>query len=183
MNSGERLALLGGNGSGKSTLLKVFSGYLTPTEGLIVWRMDQKPIAIQNIHTHISLCAPYQSPFPTFTLRENFEFYASFKKMQGDLSAIAFAEKIELSHAIDKPLSAFSSGMMQRVKLGLALLSDAPLLLLDEPTSHLDKNAVNWYHHLLLSASPNKTIVIATNEVEKEVPFETQNLFIQDYRA
>jgi ABC-type multidrug transport system ATPase subunit len=103
--------------------------------------------------------------------------------MQGDLNATAFAEKIELCHALDKPLSAFSSGMMQRVKLGLALLSDVPLLLLDEPTSHLDKNAVNWYHDLLISASENKTVVIATNEIEKEVPFETQNLFIQDFRA
>jgi ABC-type multidrug transport system ATPase subunit len=179
--SGSCTLLLGNNGSGKSTLLKIFSSYLSPTEGLIVWRANQKPLELNDVHTHIAMCAPYQSPFPEFTLRENFDFYASFKPMHNRIGALEFARLIELEHAIDRTLSNFSSGMLQRVKLGLAIFSDVPLLLLDEPTSHLDKNGQDWYHHIIHQYRKGKTLLIATNEPEKDAPMPAAFLNVRDY--
>jgi ABC-type multidrug transport system ATPase subunit len=87
-----------------------------------------------------------------------------------------------LSQALDKPLHNFSSGMQQRLKLGLAVLSDAPLLLLDEPTSHLDKAGQKWYHELLLGHIHQRTVVIATNEPEKDVPLQALIIGVSDYK-
>jgi heme exporter protein A len=176
------VALHGGNGSGKSTLLKILSGYLTPTEGLIAWYQNGNPIPLSQLHNSISLCAPYQMPFPEFTLRENVDFYRSFKPLRNGLSTEAFADVIQLSQALDKPLHNFSSGMQQRLKLGLAVLSDAPLLLLDEPTSHLDKAGQKWYHELLLGHIHQRTVVIATNEPEKDVPLQALIIGVSDYK-
>jgi ABC-type multidrug transport system ATPase subunit len=181
--SGSNTTLIGSNGSGKSTLLKIISGYLTPTEGLIVWRQNHIPLNVNDIHMHIAMCAPYQSPFLEFTLRENFTFYASFKNMHQNMQPQEFAAAIELSSAIDKPLQAFSSGMLQRVKLGLALLSDVPVILLDEPTSHLDKKAQTWYSDLLMQTSQVKTVIIATNEPEKDAPIISNAINIRDFQT
>lgn len=176
------VTLLGGNGSGKSTLLKILSGYLTPTEGRIAWYHNDKAIPLSSLHTMLALCAPYQMPFLEFTLRENVDFYRSFKPLRNGLSAAAFAEKIELTQALDKPLHNFSSGMQQRLKLGLALLSDVPLILLDEPTSHLDKAAQQWYHDLLRAHLDQRTVIIATNEPEKDVPVDALSLRLANYK-
>lgn len=176
------VALLGGNGSGKSTLLKILSGYLTPTEGLIAWHINGQTIPLSQLHSHIALCAPYQMPFTEFTLRENVEFYRSFKPLRGNLTTNDFAHRIGLAHALDKPLHQFSSGMQQRLKLGLAILSDAPLLLLDEPTSHLDKAAQQWYHDLLLEHSAQRTVVIASNEPDKDVPLPALTIEVAAFK-
>jgi ABC-type multidrug transport system ATPase subunit len=179
MESGSRWTLLGGNGSGKSTLIKILSGYLTPTEGLIAWKQNGHSVEIQKVHQHVALCAPYQSPFSEFTLRENFDFFAQFKGMQNDLNAASFAQLLQLDHAIDKPLKSYSSGMLQRVKLGLAICSNTPLLLLDEPASHLDSASIQWYCDLLTRYKHHRTVVIATNEPTKEVPMPCKPLDIQ----
>lgn len=176
------VTLLGGNGSGKSTLLKILSGYLTPTEGRIAWYRNDKAIPLSTVHTTLALCAPYQMPFLEFTLRENVDFYRSFKPLRQGMTTADFADIIQLSQAIDKPLHNFSSGMQQRLKLGLAVLSDVPLLLLDEPTSHLDKAAQQWYHDLLRAHLDQRTVIIATNEPEKDVPVDALALRLADYK-
>jgi ABC-type multidrug transport system ATPase subunit len=58
--------------------------------------------------------------------------------------------------------------MRQRVKLGLAILSDSPLLLLDEPCSHMDANAVEWYQQLLKKHARERTVVVASNNDKRE---------------
>jgi ABC-type multidrug transport system ATPase subunit len=177
--SSSHWALLGGNGTGKSTLIKILSGYLTPTEGLIAWKQNDRSVEIQKVHQHVALCAPYQSPFSEFTLSENFDFFAQFKGMQNGLHATTFAQLLQLEHAIDKPLKSFSSGMLQRVKLGLAICSSAPLLLLDEPSSHLDHTSTQWYCDLLTNHMAQRTVVIATNEPTKDLPMPCKQLDIQ----
>lgn len=59
--------------------------------------------------------------------------------------------------------------MKQRVKLGLAILSDSQVLLLDEPCSHLDAAGVAWYQTLLEKHKTNRTVVIASNNDEREI--------------
>jgi len=73
---------------------------------------------------------------------------------------------LELSNASSRPLLQFSSGMKQRVKLGLALYSSGDILLLDEPTSNLDDAAKAWFFTHLAKLRKDKLILIASNEAE-----------------
>jgi len=58
----------------------------------------------------------------------------------------------------------FSSGMNQRLELSLAMLSDAELVILDEPTSFLDDESKEWWADLLKKHTQNKTVIIASND-------------------
>lgn len=73
--------------------------------------------------------------------------------------------------------------MRQRVKLGLAITSDCPLLLLDEPCSHLDADAVTWYQTLLENHAKQKTVVIASNKDERETFMCKAQLDINHYKS
>ncbi|MDP6908888.1 MAG: ATP-binding cassette domain-containing protein, partial [Flavobacteriales bacterium] len=90
--------------------------------------------------------------------------------------------QIELEKAKDKAIKYFSSGMKQRVKLGLALLSDTPFVLLDEPTSNLDAEAVNWYGSLVNDNMLNRIIIVCSNDQKDEFAFCNQELNISDYK-
>lgn len=182
INSGDRLAILGSNGSGKSTLLQIVSGYLTPSDGRILWEFQGKKISAAEIYQYITICAPYLQQEEEFTLRENHHFFTQFKKLKNDLTATGFAEKINLPGSIDKPLKYYSSGMRQRVKIGLAVLAESPLLLLDEPTSHLDKEGIGWYQNLLRENAGDRTILVASNSEETETFICDKKLVIQDFK-
>ncbi len=73
--------------------------------------------------------------------------------------------------------------MKQRVKLGLAILSDAELLLLDEPCSHLDSSAVSWFQSMLQRISDQRTVVIASNRDERETSFCTHTLDMSKFNT
>jgi len=94
-----------------------------------------------------------------------------------------FAQTLQLEKHLYKPLKSFSSGMRQRVKLGLVIMSDAPLLLLDEPCSHLDANAVEWYQSLLHLNAANKTVIIASNLDERETFMCQKQFDINCYKS
>ncbi len=72
--------------------------------------------------------------------------------------------------------------MRQRVKLGLAVLSDNQLLLLDEPCSHLDSKAVHWYQTLMEKNASGRTIFIASNSDERETFLSKNQIDINRYK-
>jgi len=166
--SGSCASVIGSNGSGKSTLLQIIAGYVTPSEGSITWHLNDHRINRDEVFRHVAICSPALQLWDELTLSENHSLFTQFKQLPECDSASAFAQKIELEKHIHKPLKSFSSGMRQRVKLGLAILSDSPLLLLDEPCSHMDANAVEWYQQLLRKHARERTVIVASNNDKRE---------------
>lgn len=179
--SGNRYAVLGANGSGKSTLLKVISGSLSTSEGVLHYQHGAQAIADDQVYQHISVAAPYVELIEEFSLREQIDFHFQFKNYLPDYDRQKLTELIGLQSSMHKPLRFFSSGMKQRVKLALACCSEGEVLLLDEPTSNLDEQAVEWYHHLLEETVQERVLIICSNQKEE---YKTCNfqLHIADYK-
>ncbi len=176
--------IIGSNGSGKSTLLQVIAGSLMNSEGGIEFNIQSSTLKIEEEerYKYLSYCAPYLDLFDELTLTESIEFQEKFKPFQKGLNTKQIIELTELEKAKNKQLKYYSSGMKQRVRLALAVLADTPLLLLDEPTSNLDKKAIEWYQKLVGNYSDNRLIIVASNQQENEYPFCDKQLNIEDYK-
>lgn len=181
-SSENNYVILGSNGSGKSTLLQVIAGNLTNSEGEIQYQVSGTKYQDEIIFKQLSYCAPYLDLFDEFTLTESIAFQEKFKPFQAGLDLKKIIELTELEKSKDKQLKYYSSGMKQRVRLALAILANTPLLLLDEPTSNLDKKAIDWYQKLVIDYSKNRLIIVASNQQEYEYPFCNKQLNIEEYK-
>lgn len=175
-------AIVGRNGSGKSTLLQILAGNLLPSAGTIHYAWNQQEIAADHIFRHLSLVAPYQELIEEFSVREMLRFHFSFKPVMNGYSIRELIDLAEFQQTGSKPIRQFSSGMKQRVKLVCAVLSDTPLLLLDEPVSNLDNNGITWYRKLIDTFSKNRTIIICSNLHQQETEFCKETLKLEDYK-
>jgi ABC-type multidrug transport system ATPase subunit len=179
----DKLVILGGNGSGKSTLLQIISGFVSANEGKIIFSdTPGKSIDPDRIHTLVSFASPYLQLIEDFTLEENIDHAKTFKPFKKEFSSAQIIEKIELGHAKKKMLKQFSSGMKQRLKLGLAILADTPVLLLDEPSSNLDKDGIEWYKKMIEEHSKNRTVIVCSNNIDHEFYFCTTHLNVMDFK-
>jgi len=180
--SGSRTAILGANGSGKSTLLQLIGGALIPTAGSIEHRINEGLVAQEEVYRHIAIAAPYLGLYEDLSLRQVIDFHARFKPLRGGLEVQDVARITYLEPALEKPVMHFSSGMKQRLKLALAILSDTPLLLLDEPASNLDAEAIAWYRALLLEHVDGRTVLVASNRQAAEHDLCTSGLEIGAFK-
>jgi ABC-type multidrug transport system ATPase subunit len=178
--SGQSYAILGRNGSGKSTLLSLLNGYSTPTEGKISFSIQGKAVSTDEIYQYVAMTAPYLELVEEFSLPELIAFQSRFKPIKAGISIPQLIERMQLTHAKTKQLRHFSSGMRQRVKLGLALYSQSPILLLDEPCSNLDREGIAWYREHTAETSNGKLLIIGSNNPE-EYNFCTHQIRISDY--
>ena len=179
---GSCTAVIGNNGSGKSTLLHIIAGYASPSQGSVKWELPNKRIKRDDIFRFVSICSPALQLWDELTLSENYALFREFKRLPECSASIDFARIIQLEKHLNKPLKSFSSGMRQRVKLGFAILSDAPLLLLDEPCSHMDGDAVSWYQEVLQKHAQGRTIIVASNRDNRETFLCNEELDINDYK-
>jgi len=177
--AGKAYAVLGHNGSGKSTLLSLLSGYQLPSEGTLSYSLNGTEIPVEQLYRHLALAAPYQDLLEEFTLLETIQFHTRFKPLRG-ISPAQLPDLLQLEAAKHKLVRDFSSGMRQRLKLGLALYSDTPLLLLDEPTTNLDQAGVAWYLEHLAQNRQNRLVIIGSN-VPHEYSFCDEQLPIHQY--
>ena len=92
-------------------------------------------------------------------------------------------EIIRLSNVKNKPIKDFSSGMKQRIKLGLAILAETEILLLDEPSSNLDKEAIRWYQETIDKYKENRIVFVASNKIEEESFFCNKSINIIDFKS
>lgn len=170
-------AIIGPNGSGKSTLLQVLWGQMVPSAGSVYYELNEREIPQPEFFKYISIATPYMDLIDEFTLQEMVKFHFSFKETRNNKSVEEVIELLELNHARDKVISNFSSGMRQRLKLGLAFFSKCNALFLDEPTTNLDKKSIEWYlKHL--AQIPKETLVFIASNQEREYPANAQKIDI-----
>jgi ABC-type multidrug transport system ATPase subunit len=180
--SDNNYVILGSNGSEKSTLLQTIAGNIISSEGEIKYLISDNFVEVENIFKSLSFAAPYLELFEEFTFTESIRFQAQFKPFTSQLTTKEIIELTQLEKSTDKQIKYYSSGMKQRVRLALAILADTPLLLLDEPTSNLDKKAIDWYQKLVTDFSKDRLIIVASNQQEYEYPFCNKQLSIEDYK-
>ena len=171
IKTGKHYVVLGPNGSGKSTLLKLISGNVSPSEGTVIFSHNDKSVKVDDIYQYVSISAPYLDIPEEYTLEELLDFHRNFKPIEKNLPTKDIIDLLELSHTRDKAYRHFSSGMKQRVKLGLAILSTSPILLLDEPSTALDAKSVEWYQRIVKEFGMSKTIIVFSNNKEEEFSF------------
>lgn len=175
-------AITGPNGSGKSTLLQVLWGQLPPSTGALKYTTNSNSeIPIDEIFKHLTIATPYLDLIEEFTLSEHLRFHFKLKSSRAGMNEQEMLEKMKLTSARDKHIANFSSGMKQRVKLGLAFFTQAELIFLDEPTTNLDQEATAWYHEQLRDLPSECTIFIASNQ-PSEYPPDAQEINILDFK-
>ncbi|UEG51106.1 ABC transporter ATP-binding protein [Ferruginibacter lapsinanis] len=177
---GGRYAITGPNGSGKSTLLQVISGAITHSEGSIQYEINGAIVKPNEEYKQVSIAAPYLELIEEMTANEFLQFHTKFKPLTTPLSKIL--QIIGLEKAADKQIRYYSSGMKQRLKLAQAFFTDASVLLLDEPTTNLDKEGIALYHQLIANYTANKLIIVSSNDTQ-EYDFCEQVIKINDYKS
>jgi Cu-processing system ATP-binding protein len=162
---GEVVALLGPNGSGKTTALKLAAGLIKPDAGDVL--VGDPPARPWQSHARRVLSyLPQRVAFPdALTGREVVEFYSKLRGLAAERSD-AVLQFASLNGAGQRAVSTYSGGMVQRLGLAVAMLPDAPLLLLDEPTAALDPDGLCAFYGLVQRRqSEGRTIFFSSHQV------------------
>ncbi|MEY2899130.1 MAG: hypothetical protein RL138_1183 [Bacteroidota bacterium] len=169
--------LTGANGSGKTTLLSILSHFVAPTEGEINYELGSE----SDLRQSISVASPAISLLEEMSVLEAIEFHAHYKPFRNSLNAKAVIQLLGFEKHQNKLLRELSTGMKQRVKLVLAILSQSEILLLDEPGSNLDAAGFEFWKGLLKNNSKDRIVVIASND-EQDLAICDQRLDMMQWK-
>ncbi|MDV3129177.1 ABC transporter ATP-binding protein [Mycobacterium sp. 21AC1] len=169
IEAGELVALLGPSGCGKTTTLRMIAGLETVTSGSIRIgdrEVSQLPAAKRGIGVGFESYALY----PPMSVRENLLYGLKARKVKGAEQLVAsISSRLEMDDMLGLRPAGLSSGQKQRVALARALVRNPPVLLLDEPLSHLDASArqrVRRELKVLQREFGYTTIVVTHDQVE-----------------
>lgn len=180
--SGKKYAVTGFNGSGKSTLIQVAAGLIPSNLGEIIYYENGVTIPSDVIYKKLFISAPYIDLVEEFSLSEAIDFHVKFKPFIEGISKEKFLELVYMKQETTKSIKQFSSGMKQRLKLGLAFFSQSNALFLDEPTTNLDEQGIQWYLDMVSNLESSKLVVISSND-KREYNFCDQTLNINDFKV
>jgi ATP-binding cassette subfamily B protein len=172
VRAGERIALLGDNGAGKSTTLSLIGGLYRPTYGQVLLDGLSVPAAPEHwLHQQVAMVLQDTFLF-TGTLADNLR-YGRPDATDEEVARVAEAALVtefadRLPDGLDTTIATggvgLSGGQRQRVGIARALLVDAPVVLLDEPTAGLDVNAEELVVHALTRLVEGRTVIMTTHQ-------------------
>ena len=160
---GEIFGLLGPNGSGKTTTLNLFLDFIRPTRGRALINdieVAREPLRAKR---YVELIPENVALYPTLTAAQNVEFFSSVglkKTPRRDRVREALLRVGLMGDVVDRRVSTFSKGMRQRAGLAVALVRQAPAVLLDEPTAGLDPKAATDFVDLLVGMRREGTAIL-----------------------
>lgn len=166
-----RLALVGRNGSGKSTLLRIIAGQLMPSAGQVIYTVGKRRVPVEQVYRYLSWAGPFTELYQDLTFREALHLHFRFKTCLIDQPE-SLIDILNLKDHADKNLRYYSSGMRQRVKVGLALFTRSDILMLDEPTSNMDPENATMILNLIEEYRQGRVYILASNMQREYQSFE-----------
>lgn len=185
---GEFIVIVGESGSGKSTLLNVISGLDTYEEGEMYINgeetshyaekdfEDYRRKYVANIFQAFNLVNSY-------TVKQNVELVLlihGFKKKEIKNKVMSILKKVGLYELRNKKVSKLSGGQKQKVAIARALAKETPIIVADEPTGNLDKEAAKEIFKLLSEISKDKLVIVVTHNIEQVEKYATRILKMHD---
>jgi len=173
VNPGESIVILGPNGAGKTTLLKILATIMNPTSGsLFVFGLNVKDEA-ENIRRRIGVVSHQSFFYSSLTIYENLEFYARMYGIDNHNSRIKeVIEMVGMTDRLHDRTNTLSRGMQQRISIARALLHNPDIVLLDEPETGLDQQALSMLWRLLRDdKEKNRTVIVSTHNLERALEF------------
>ena len=167
VEEGEVFGFLGPNGAGKSTTIDLLLNYLDPDAGSIaVLGHDPRrdPVAVRR---RTGILPEAYAPMKRTTGREHVEFAVEARDADDDPDAVL--ERVGLADAGDKYASGYSRGMTQRMALGMALVGDPDLLILDEPSGGLDPHGVRSMREIVRAERDRGATVFFSSHILEQV--------------
>ncbi len=160
------IALVGHNGSGKTTLIKTIAGLLRPITGQVIL-MGENIHAI-NEHKRAKIISIVLSELPHRLNLSVLELLRLTSKITHGFEKKHIIDKtinqLHIKTLVNKPFNTLSDGQKQKVMIARSLVQNTPILLMDEPFSHLDQHNTKLLSQLLLQLKKEKIILFATHD-------------------
>ena len=160
VRKGSIYGLVGNNGAGKTTFLKILTGWIRPTAGSFTMLGESTEAGYRKARTRIGSIIEAPGFYPKLTAKQNLEYYRLQRGIPGKETVDNVLEMVGLSQAAGKKFCKLSLGMKQRLGLGLALMGEPELLILDEPINGLDPAGIVEVRNLLLKLNKEKGVTI-----------------------
>lgn len=161
LNKGEVLAVVGPNGAGKSTFFKCTVGLLQPSGGEIIVDGEIIKKKSADARKKIGFLGHESFLYSTLTPLENLRFYGKLYKVKSiDTKANQLLKEVGLYLFKDIPIRSFSRGMLQRLSIARVLLADPEILMLDEPHTGLDQEAVSLLNTIIKDKKKSGTSIL-----------------------
>jgi heme exporter protein A len=177
---GEFLALFGRNGAGKTTFLKIAATLVRHTHGkLRIEGIDIREDPEQT-RRHIGFLSHNTYLYRDLNPVENLQFFSRLYRIPNAAARIQLLlDRVGLSRRASDPVRAFSRGLHQRLGIARVMLHDPSLILLDEPYTGLDANAVDTLNQMLdEAAAAGKTIILTTHDLEQGLRAATRAVIV-----
>ena len=168
---GDVVAVFGPNGAGKTTLLRLLAGLLLPDDGAVRILGAPPSRGDARLRRRIGLISHHSLCYDGLTASENLAFYASLYRLEAPREAAQRAlELVGLVAHADRVAGSMSRGMVQRLAIARALLTDPDVLLLDEPFTGLDQHSAARLREQLASlAAGRRTMILVTHNMDEGV--------------
>ncbi|CAH8265610.1 unnamed protein product [Arabidopsis lyrata] len=164
------LSLLGHNGAGKSTTISMLVGLLPPTSGDALILGNSIITNMDEIRKELGVCPQHDILFPELTVREHLEMFAVLKGVEEDSlksTVVDMAEEVGLSDKISTLVRALSGGMKRKLSLGIALIGNSKIIILDEPTSGMDPYSMRLTWQLIKKIKKGRIILLTTHSMDE----------------
>ncbi|XP_071813575.1 phospholipid-transporting ATPase ABCA3-like isoform X2 [Apostichopus japonicus] len=170
MYEGQITALLGHNGAGKTTTLSMLTGLFPPSKGTAIVNGHDIRTDIDGVHTQLGLCPQHDVLYDNLTVEEHLYFFAKLKGYPSDKVALEidfYIKSLQLEDKRHVPIKALSGGMKRKLSVGIALIADSKIIMLDEPTSGMDPSARRFTWDILQKHRKGRTILLTTHYMDE----------------